>query len=257
MKLPYPFEIDGELVEEFEIKEATTATIAEAQKHRQAYAAIKAFLQGVLASLNGNADAAFLKNAILVMPFESAFAAVIYGMAETRGDDTVVGEYKCPHCGAIRRYESIDGDDDLTDRLSRLPIDTAPLTFDFDIGSVDIVDKLKQSVIETINTITMTAPTLEAFIRGERRFPDSSIFVQNYAYTQTLTAVNGRAVDKPWRDKYGEVLFNKLSIKKVNEITKRLAAFSPFTNIERVCLRCARRWKTTLDLTHFFDYGAV
>jgi hypothetical protein len=257
MKLPYSFEMDGELVEEFEIKEATTATIADAQKHKQAYAAIKDFLHGVLASLNGNAEDTFLKNALLVIPFESAFTAAIYGMAATRGDDAVVGEYKCPHCGTIRRYESIDGDDDIIDRLARLPINAAPLTFDFDLDGVDIVDKLHQTVLETIHAVTLTAPTLESFIRGERRYPDNSILVQNYAYTQALVAVNGQAVDKPWRDKYGEVLFNKLKIKQANEITKRLASFSPFVDIERVCLHCARRWRTALDFTNFFDFGAV
>ncbi|MDR2193873.1 MAG: hypothetical protein LBP19_05320 [Treponema sp.] len=251
--LPYPFEYDGETIREFDVKEATTSAIAASQKNSLPYAAMKSFLTGVLCSLNGNEEQTFIRNALLSIPFESAFTALVYGMAKTKEDDSIHGAYACPHCGEIRRAES----DDETEHVLQFEITPAPLTFDFNLGGVPIVNKVNGAVIESVGAISMTAPTLDALIRGERRFPDNPILTQSFAYAQSIVSVNNTPVDKSWKDKYGEVLFNKLSIKKTNELSKELAAYSPFNNIERVCLKCFHRWKTRLDFTNFFDFGAV
>jgi hypothetical protein len=256
MKLPYPFEFDGELIEEFSVKEATTAAIANAQKRQQAYDTMKCFLQGVLQSLNEQEDETYLKNATLVMPFESAYTALMFGMAQTKEDDRIMGEYRCPQCGTVRKYEPIDGDEDVVDRLADITIALAPLTFTFDFPGVELRNKLNNSVMETVNTLTMTASTLESFARGERRYPDSAIFTQSYAYAQALLTVNGAPVDKQWREKFGEVFFNKLKIKKINEMTQVLGGYSPF-RVERVCLKCAHRWTASLDFTNFFAFGGL
>jgi hypothetical protein len=256
MKFPYPFEFDGEIIEEFSVKEATTTTIANTQKRRQAYDMMKCFLQGALQSLNDHTDETFLKNAILTIPFESAYTAIMFGMAETKEDDGVLGEYKCPKCGTIRKYEPIDGDEDVVDRLANIAITPAPLTFEFEFEEVKLKNKLNNSVLETVNALSMAAPTLESYVRGERRYPDSAVFIQSYAYAQAILSVNGNAVDKQWRDKFGEVLFNKLKIKKMNEITRKLGEFNPF-RVERVCLQCSHRWTTNLDFTNFFAFGGI
>jgi hypothetical protein len=252
-QLPYPFEHDGELIEEFEVKAATTSTIAAAQKNTLPYAAMKAFLTGILASLNGNSNEAFLKNAAMDMPFESAFTALVYGMCETKETDVIAGEYRCPRCGAVRRTE----EDDREERIFEFPIRRAPVQFQFQTGGVELVDKIKGTVLETVDDIVMTAPTLDSLIRGERRHPDNNIFTQSFACAQSIVEVNGAEADRAWRDKFGEVFFNKLPVKKMNEISKALAEHSPFGGVERVCLSCSHRWKAKLDFTNFFDFGAV
>jgi hypothetical protein len=252
-KLPYPFEYDGEIIKEFDVKEAATSALAASQKNTLPYAAMKSFLTGVLLSLNGNDDQTFIRNALLSIPFESAFTALVYGMAKTKEDDGISGEYACPRCGTIRRAES----DDETEHVLNFEITPAPLTFDFNLDGVQIINKANGTVIESVDAIGMAAPTLDGLIRGERRYPDNPVSTQSFAYAQSITTVNNAPVDNSWKDKYGEVLFNKLSIKKTNEISKELAEYSPFNNIERVCLKCFHRWKTRLDFTNFFDFGAV
>jgi hypothetical protein len=252
-KLPYPFEYDGEIIKEFDVREAATSAIAASQKNTLPYASMRAFLTGVLSSLNDNDDQDFIRNAIMCIPFESAFTALVYGMVKTKGSDVISGEYTCPHCGEIRKPEPDDEEEHILD----FEINPAPIAFDFNIGGVQILNKSNGTVIDTVDTISMSAPTLDCLIRGERRYPDSPIFTQSFAYAQSVLSVNNAPVDKSWKDKYGEVLFNKISIKKTNEISKELSEYSPFNNIERVCLKCFHKWKTRLDFTNFFDFGAV
>jgi hypothetical protein len=258
MLLPYKFLYDGEEITKFEVKEATAADIADTRKaaSKGKYSAIRRMAQGVLLSLNDKEEPDFLRNAIQVMPFYSLYNVIAFGMAETTGRDSVPGQYKCPKCGAVRVYEKTD-DDDLEDHLSDLPQEQAEgLGCDISlIPPVEIFNADTKDVLERAENISIGWPTVTDFIKGESRYPDDDNRLMFYAYSQSLTKVNGKAVDIAYKSKFGELIFSKMKVKTINTVSDAVSKYSIGSGVERVCMQCYHRWKAPLDMAGFFDFG--
>lgn len=257
MKLPYPFIYNGETVTDFEPRVLTAKDLADTRKSSGSgpYSAMKAMGRASILSLNGSEDRKNIDNAILSMPFFSLYTAIIHSGAKTKGLDYVEGHYTCPNCKTVRVYgKGDDGDADTLEELDKGSTDTTELEYSF-LTPVEIKNAKTGEVLESISNIVMRYPTIGDYCKGESRYPDNELLLMYYAYGQALTVVNEQAVDAAYRQKFGEVIFQKMTLVDINTLSARLHEHATGVGLERVCLKCHHRWKTDIDMSSFFDYG--
>ena len=103
MKLPIRIEVDGEQIEDVELREMSGADIAEVKKvgaNGDTYSAFLAFAVSCTKSLGDIEDKKQIREAYKNAPFDAVYAVAVHGMALTRGIDKIEGRYKCK-CGTI------------------------------------------------------------------------------------------------------------------------------------------------------------
>jgi hypothetical protein len=259
MKLPVPFEFEGQRIENFEVREASAKDIADTGKlysQGQGFSAIRKWTFSVLRSLEGIEDRTRLENMVREMPFVSAYGVSCFGVAETKGEDSVEASYKCPQCGTVRVYAK-NADDDMTDHLFNLEVTVAAsdrLSFEFD-KPIKIQRKDTAETIEEITSLVMRHPTITDFVRGEQRYPDDEGSLAFFAFGCALISVNGAEIDDKYRNRFGDLLFAKMPAKTFNKISQAVYENNLGGDIERVCLKCHHRWSAPLNLSNFFSSG--
>jgi hypothetical protein len=258
MKLPIPFQHDGETITDFEVKTATARDIAatsRAVSEGQSYGAIRKWTRSALTSLNGNDDPAFLDNALRDMPFHSAYTVGCFGIAKTRGFDSVSATYRCPKCGAIRVYEATD-DMDNADHLYQIEIDPDPeLSLNFEFAAPIVLKNKTGKVLAEVSALTMRHPSVMDYIKAEQRFPDDDGRLSFFAYGCATTHINGQEVAPNWSYTLADIVFADMPLNTINRITRRLMEHAFGQNIERVCMKCHNRWTAPLNLNNFFASG--
>lgn len=259
MKLPVPYDFEGQRIANFEVKGASAKEIADTGKlyaRGQGFAAIRKWTVFVIQSLEGIEDRIQIENMVREMPFVSAYAAACFGVAETKGEDSVEASYKCPQCGTLRMYAK-DADDDMTDHIFDLEISIAKsdrLIFEFD-KPVKIQRKDNNEIIEEINALAMRHPTITDFVRAEQRYPDDESECGFFAFGCALTSVNNAEIDDKYRNKFGDLIFAKMPAMTFNKISRSVYENSLGNKIQRVCLKCHHRWEAPLNLSNFFSSG--
>lgn len=248
MKLPIPFEHNGEQVTDFTPAHLRAVDLADARKKSGSYAIMRKLIEGAIESLNGNDSREYISGALTHMPFQSLYTILVMSGAKTKGVDTVEATYYCPKCNKPRLYGKTD-DDDMSDPLV---YDVAKdLEIDYSFTPITITSK--GEVIEEIFNITMRFPTISDYVKGEARHPDDDHRLMYYAYSQALLSVNGRVVDTKFRQAYGELIFQRMTIKEINGLSSKLEY--GLGVVDRQCLDCKHKWKATLDISSFFDFA--
>lgn len=268
MKLPIGAEVDGVVYTDVKVKKAESLVIAkttEEVERGNPYAAILQWNVGVTESLSGDGgtlEGEDLRRALRFMPFESAYALACYGMAETKGEDSIPGEYECPKCGKIVKCEKgvedgVEFDD--TDHLFAFDIDIIEDPREgivLELSSpVDLKKRDTGEIIETVESIHLSWPTLDQCIRAHQKCPDAEMRMQFSLYASALQKVNGRPVDGTWRSAFGPRVFEKMDPADTAEINDIMARHSINVTRERVCMKCKTRWDALVDLSSFFASG--
>jgi hypothetical protein len=258
MKFPVRFEYDGQSLESFTVREIIAdhmASVSNLVNRGLIYTGMRKWATSVLESIDDIEDRTKLENIVKVMPFVDLYAVICFGLVETRGEDSVEASYKCPKCGTIRTYIKTE-DDDMTDHLLEMEyeqVDDEPLTFHFD-KKVSILKPSGEPILE-LESIQMRMPNIEDFIRGEQRYPDDTFRLMFFAYGCALQTVDHKEVDQKFRNKFGEMVFSKMSSNQINKVSKRVYRDQIGNNMERVCLKCHHRWEAPLNLSGFFNSG--
>lgn len=268
MRLPVPVEVDGEIYTDAKIGRAESLSIAKTTdevNRGDMYTAILEWCAGVLEELSGDAGTitgADLRRALRAMPFVSAYAIAMYGMAETKKDDTISGTYPCPKCKTPVVAEMKEVDGEIIDDADHLyTLDLATLDTPRDGISIELkypVTLTKRDsgeVIEEIASLVMDWPTLGQCIRAYQRCPDSDMRMQFLLYADSLRTVNGSDRNRAWREAMGVRLFEKMDAEDMAQISGMMKEYSVNASKERVCVKCHHRWEAPLDFANFFDSG--
>lgn len=251
MKLPIAIHYDGEIYTNAELKEALAMDIAKVKKIGEdgdIYSAFLAFAIATCQSIDNVEDENEIKKILKFAPFETVYAIAVWGMAKTRGITKVEGNYKCS-CG---KYVEHIGE--FADDLFELGYDTTEeeyVTVDLP-QTVEIKNAKTGEVLESVERMTIKYAILDDLIKAFHRYPDDDAKLQFEVYKNSIVAVNDKEVDAKWRASFGDLVFQKMSFSTINFITKALSQHS-FGEVECVCMKCKKRWKTKLDLTNFFD----
>jgi len=266
MKLPIAIEIDGEFITGAKTGEASAGVLAAARKEAESgdeYSGILEWCAGVIKEFPGHdASPSEIKRILRAAPFETAHAIACFGMAETKGDDSIQGEYRCPKCGQIVKCDKreIDGEiDDRSDHLFSLEYETLDdpskgITISLD-KPVEIKRKDTGDVVESVDSFIMGWPTLGQCIKAHQRHPDDADAMQRAVYAEALQRVNGRPVDANWKTSFGDFLFKKMSVRDNAKINAEMKRYSINMTKERVCMKCKNHFEAEIDLRSFFASG--
>lgn len=250
MKLPIRIEVDGEQIEDVELREMSGADIAEVKKigaNGDTYSAFLAFAVSCTKSLGDIEDKKQIREAYKNAPFDAVYAVAVHGMALTRGIDKIEGRYKCK-CGTI-----IEHFDEFADPLPEAdPIDNENI--EFSCSKIEIVNSKTQETVFSVEKLLMRRPLIKDLIKAFRKYPDDDAQMQFEVYKECILKVDDREISEKDRVAYGDMIFRKMSLSDLTALGRVISL--PFGKVECVCMKCKRRWVTDLDLTNFFDYEA-
>ena len=250
MKLPIRIEVDGEQIEDVELREMSGADIAEVKKigaNGDIYSAFLSFAVSCTKSLGDIKDKKQIYEAYRNAPFDTVYAIAVHGMALTRGIDKIEGRYKCK-CGTI-----IEHFDEFADPLPEAdPIDNENI--EFSCNKIEIMNSKTQETVFSVEKLLMRRPLIKDLIKAFRKYPDDDTQMQFEVYKECIIKVDDREISEKDRVAYGDMIFRKMSLSDLTALGK-VASLS-FGRVECVCMKCKRRWVADLDLTNFFDYEA-
>lgn len=250
MKLPIRIRVDGEQIEDVELREMSGADIAEVKKvgmNGDIYSAFLTFAVSCTKSLGDITDKKLITEAYKNAPFDTVYAVAIFGMALTRGIDKVEGMYKCK-CGSI-----IDHTGEFADPLPIYEsIDNENI--EFACQKIEICNTKTQETVFSVEKLLMKRPTVDDLIKAFHKYPDDSTTMQFELYKNCILEVDGREISSKDKSNYGDMIFRKMSFSDLSNLNKAMSL--SFGKVECVCMKCKRRWVTDLDLTNFFDYEA-
>lgn len=269
MKLPVPILIDGNKFTDAKIGEASAGVLAAARREAESgddYTALLEWDVGVVREFSGDGMSvdvtADIRRILRFAPFETVHAIACYGMAETKGDDSIPGEYQCPKCGRVLRLSKreIDGEiEDMTDHLKAMefsicdnPEDGISITLQ---KPVELTRKDTGEVIETVESIVMEWPTLAMLIRCHQRNPDDENAMQFSTFAEATRSVNGKPVDANWRMSRGDLIYKRMSVRDLATLSDAMKKHSINMKKERVCMKCKTHWDAEVDLRGFFASG--
>lgn len=250
MKLPIRIEVDGEHIEDVELREMSGADIAEVKKvgaNGDTYSAFLAFAVSCTKSLGDIEDKKQIREAYKNAPFDAVYAVAVHGMALTRGIDKIEGRYKCK-CGTI-----IEHFDEFADPLPEAdPIDNENV--EFSCNKIEIVNSKTQETVFSVEKLLMKRPTVGDLIKAFHKYPDDEATMQFEVYKNCILKIDDREISDKDRVNYGDIIFRKMSFGDLSRLNRAISL--PFGKIECVCMKCKKRWLADLDLTNFFDFEA-
>ena len=250
MKLPIRIEIDGEQIEDVELREMSGADIAEVKKvgaNGDTYSAFLAFAVSCTKSLGDIEDKRQIREAYKNAPFDAVYAVAVHGMALTRGIDKIEGRYKCK-CGTV-----IEHFDEFADPLPEAdPIDNENI--EFSCSKIEIINSKTQETVFSVEKLLMRRPLIKDLIKAFHKYPDDDTQMQFEVYKECILKADDREISEKDRVAYGDMIFRKMPLSDLTALGKMISL--PFGKVECVCMKCNRRWVTDLDLTNFFDYEA-
>lgn len=268
MKLPVGVELDGSVYTDAKVGRAESLVIAKTTEEAERgnpYSAILEWNVGITENLSGDSgtiEGADIRRALRFMPFESSFALACYGMAETKKDDSISGEYACPKCGSLVKAERGDNDGiefDDTDHLYALDIETLDDPKDGIYVALQYPVEMNRrdsgEVIETIESFIMEWPTLDQCIRAHQKCPDAEMRMQFALYSSALRTVNGKVCDATWKATYGTRLFEKMDAEDMAMLNEEMKRYSINVTRERICMKCKTHFDAPIDLNGFFASG--
>jgi len=254
-RMPMPAVCDGTTYVEARITEASAEAVAAVNRDMSRGAIYDALLtwcaetvEAFVSEAGEVSDRAGVRRIARALPFKSAYAVAMLGMAETKGDDEVSGRYQCPQCGL-----QVEG----SERISALETDYADnASFEVELESpVELADRKTGELIERVEAVTMRHPTLDDCIRAHKAHPDDEIEMQFQTYVEALEAVNGRPQAAAWKASFGFIAFKKMKLRDARKVGQAAGDYGMRTSLERVCPKCFRRWEAELDLNDFFASG--
>jgi hypothetical protein len=250
MKLPVRIEVDGEQIEDVELREMSGADIAEVKKigsNGDMYSAFLAFAVCATRSLGDIGEKSIIREAYKNATFDTVYAVAVSGMALTRGIDRIEGRYKCK-CGNI-----VDHTGEFADPLpSYDPVDNTDVSFS--CSRIEIYNSKTQEVVFSAEKLLMRRPTVKDLIKAFHKFPDDETQMQFEVYRECIKQVDDKDISDKDRVAYGDMIFRKMSFSDLKSLSEALSL--PYGKTECVCMKCKRRWSAELDLTNFFDYEA-
>lgn len=269
MKLPVPVQADGTLYTDVKVQKASPLVIAattDLAEEGDYYTAVLEWDAGVIAEIIGDGgsvtDAAEIRRLVRFMPFDSAYAVALHGMAATKRDDSIAGQYQCPKCKKVVKCEKgeKDGEEfDDTDHLFDLEL---PVLADPGAGlaielstPVELKKKDTGEIIETVTSLVLDWPTLGQCIKAHQRYPDRESMMQFALLADAIRTVNGKTRDGPWKMVLGSKLIEMMDSFDLAEIGDRMKRYSVNVEKERVCMKCHTRWMAPIDFNGFFGSG--
>jgi hypothetical protein len=271
IKLPIPIFTKSNIYTDIEIMKPKASVIADCFKmikSGKVYLAIRSFITGSTISLfkedeTEENNKINIKDLISLMPFRSAeYISMQIMILFNEDNDAIEGIYSCPRCEyEIINELSIDGSDsrDYVSECDVIYMEELRNSFTVNIlDPVIIKNKNTDEILDTIESIELEYPTLSNCIEAEKNFRgDDEIRSQFAIYVESLLKVNGKEIDKKYKNMYGMFIFNNIKEVYVDlgNINNEIEKYGIDTTKEKECIRCGKIWRAQLNKSSFFGSG--
>jgi|WetSurMetagenome_2_1015567.scaffolds.fasta_scaffold11018_6 hypothetical protein len=252
-KLPIPAKYGGELITEIEIKNFNAEVLADTKKSLDSgngYKAIQTFITGCVEKAGNVSEKASIREIVGNMPFATADLLTMEILFQKQEDDGIEGYYPCPRCGEVKICEKTDGQD-TRDHYLELEINTTEET-GFVYHLTEPVEINADDESEIITEIGFEYSTLnQCSVALEKIGIKDTVRLQLAILLESIQTVNGREVDKKWKNRYGNILMGRMStdLKYIND---KMTEFGLKTKVKKNCLKCGKEFEVSLNTANFF-----
>lgn len=249
MRLPIPFEYEGRIIDDLEIKAPSSGVLAETQRVAEGgkmYAAFSVLTAGCL-------DEEDARAMVRVMPYRTCELLAIHAVLKISPDDGFEGVYQCPRCGH-KQVTEYSEDEDTRDFVSDLYVGYADAAepFEVELDSAVTVTS-KGEAIEQVSTLTFHHPTMQECQKAESRVGLKNPTKLNFAVLAlAIDKVDGREVDDRWRTNLAPVVFEKMAAKDLAKINAEIARYGMSSTLPKVCHECGKEWDAPVNTSGFF-----
>jgi hypothetical protein len=257
MQLPIPFDYVGNRVGDFEVSAPRAGVLAEtarAAEDGHYYGALFALAAGACKRLGEEEDSAQIKNMLREAPYRDIEWIALSAVVGLSPDDGFEGVYNCPRCGT-QHVTAYSEEDDTRDFISDLEFRVAEEPDQIRVELAEPVEvRSKGEVIETVESITIRQPTLRDCMRAESRVGQSDpTRLQLGIYAEALVSVNDNDIDQSYRNRFGSVVMDRLTIRDLRTLEQGTSRWGLQTQIDKRCRKCGKEWKAPVNTMGFFE----
>ena len=253
MKLPIPFELNGEAVDDLIVAPPKAGALADVQRlfdDGRSYAAVSSLVASSLVGVEHP------KIMVQAMPYRDAEYLALSAILMISPDDGFEGVYTCPRCGKVIIRE-LTPDDDTRDFVHELEIKylDEPANIVMDLED-EVTFKSGGELIEAISSLEMTHPTMRHCEKAEQMVGSKETMRTQFAlYGQALIAVNGIEVNKQWKGAFGAMTFERMGTRDIAKLSDLVGEYGMRRTIERTCLSCGKVWMAGVNTSGFFEFA--
>ena len=270
MQLPIPIITNsGGKFDKVEITKPKSSVIADTRKvlsdTNDVFQSIKVFLGGCIESVSNDekdiTDKVNIKSMVNFIPYRSAELCLYKILILYDPDkDAVEGVYTCPRCGYKLITECIDNEDiqiDTRDYISSLDISYMETYENILLDLTDpviIKDKVKDEVLESIESMELRHPTIADSIVAEKKHGNDAIRMQFSMYTEALLKINNTEIDKKFKNMWGVYIFDNIKEARVDlgELNRKVTQYGLDPNLKKTCKDCGKEFKVPINMSNFF-----
>lgn len=251
MRLPIPFDYNGSVVEEVDLRAPRAGVLADVQKEAsegRQYQAIAALVSGCLSE-----ETEKPLDLVKAMPYRTVEYLALQAILLVSPDDGFEGVYECPRCGHQTVCELTESND-TRDFVSEVEVRYSEGLEPILVALGHPVTFTVKDSVDTIETIQMRHPTIGDCISAEARVGKSNLMKLQFAiYAAAIERVNGDPVNQHWKATFGIPLFEKMEFRPdLITIRDATAYYGMSPTIRKLCSKCGKEWDAPIDTSNFF-----
>ena len=124
-----------------------------------------------------------------------------------------------------------------------------PVSFDDPI----VIESVDAEGIESVARLELDYPTLNQCSSAFSKYGGKDEFrLQLGIYVEAITKANGIDVDRKWKNRFGMEIFKRLELEKLRSIGEDANRYGLDTDVDRVCQKCGKEWRTPVSTSNFF-----
>lgn len=257
MELPYPFDTGRGIARSIDIRSPTGGVLADTRKHADSGSVYEAFLTYVAGSVQSIGldsgeieDRQAVKDAVRKCPWALAEYLATKSMLMSGASDEIDVPFKCPRCHSVWY-----GDDENPVRVSQFKVkESASLPEPHVVldPPVEFKDARTGEVVESVSELTFRLPTIGDCIRASRVSRGNDTRLQYAAWAGSIVQVNGNAVSPSWIASYGTMLFEKMGVVGVRDVSRAMAEWGIDSSVEAYCPKCGKEYRQEVPTGSFF-----
>lgn len=255
IQLPIPVFYEGKKYETVEIKSFTAGIRADTQKIAESgdsYKALQTFISGSIEKIDDIDDKAMIKKLVGYMKYKTAEKLIVDILLQDGQDDGIEGYYECPVCGQCSLAE-FNEDVNLDTRDHLRGLETVNFDLNEDLFEYELKYPFDFREDEPIVKLSISFPTLnDCSIALQKIGSQDKGKLQLAILLEATKKINDNEIDKAWKGSYGMLLYSKINIRDINNISKELNKYGLINSVKKHCIKCGKEFDAVLNTSNFF-----
>ena len=256
-----PVHYRGSTYTSCELRRIRGSVLAETERASGNMMGMVKFLSGCIESVHGDAgslDTGKIEDFVRHMPYNNVEHMMMRAfLMRPEAEGAIEQITKCPRCKTEYVYEWISDEVDQRIKFDDLTVNycdaaEAPAVSVTLSEPLEIASK-KGEVLETISSITLQIPDMNACIAAEAMHRNNMVDMQYKMYAESITHVDDRPPDAAYRKTWGAYIFRKMYETDIKQVSDQINHWGIQKRMEHTCGNCGKQYSFPLDISGFFD----